>query len=87
MANLIQDDPADAVTTHPAADGQPATRNDKRGLLHMLHDEIGKAIGVDPSVHKDAPVGVVGSSGNAQGLMSAVDDAITGAKNANPDNP
>jgi hypothetical protein len=85
MGNMIADDPADAVTTHPAVGNMPAQRDDKRGLLHMLHDEIGKAIGVGQA--KDVPVGVVGSSGKAQGLMDAVDEAVSGAKNANPDNP
>lgn len=84
MADLIQDDPADAVTAHPASGSQPAQRNDKRGLLHMLHDEIGQHLGIGGA--KDVPVGGV-NGGKGSGLMDAVDQAITGAKNANPDNP
>ena len=82
MADLIQDDAADAVTTHPAAGGQPAQRNDKRGMLHMLHDEIGQALGIGRA--KDT---TVMSDGKAGGLMDAVDSAVAGARNANPDNP
>lgn len=85
MANLIQDDPADAVTTHPAEGGQPATRNDRRGLLHMLHDEIADRLGLTGS--KSLPSGVDPDTGKQTGLMDAVNAAVTGAKNANPDNP
>lgn len=77
---MLQDDPEDAVTTHPASGGQPATRNDKRGLLHMLHDEIGQRLGIGQA--KDIRVGTEGT-----GLMDAVDKAVGEAKNANPDNP
>lgn len=80
MANLIQDDPDDAVTTHPASGSQPATRNDKRGLLHMLHDEIGKAIGV--GTPKELREGENGDT-----VMGAVNKAVGEASNADPDNP
>lgn len=80
MANLIQDDPEGTVTTHPASGGQPATRNDKRGLLHMLHDEIGKAIGVNPGATDAKTAG-------GETVDDAVTRAVGEASNANPDNP
>lgn len=54
--------------------GDTPVRKDNRGLLHMLHDEIGKAIGVNAA--KDRTV----NGGDRQkGLMDAVDDAVKGA--------
>lgn len=61
--------------------GPTPVRKDNRGMLHMLHDEIGKALGIGRA--KD--VGVQGQNGQHQGVMEAVDDAVTGAKGANPD--
>lgn len=80
MADLIQDDPADAVTVHPASGNQPAQRNDKRGLLHMLHDEIGQRLGIGQA--KDVRTGPSGTP-----LMDAVNAAVGQASNADPDNP
>lgn len=85
MADLIQDDPPDTVTTHPASGGQPATRNDKRGLLHMLHDEIADRLGLTGS--KELPSGADPDTGKQSGLMNAVNAAVGQAQNANPDNP
>jgi hypothetical protein len=56
-------------------------RTDKRGVLHMLHDEIGKALGIGQA--KD--LGVRKATGEHQGLMDAVDEAVKGAPNPGSD--
>jgi len=68
MADHSDDYEVDRSTSTP-------TRTDKRGLLHMLHDELGKAIGVGAA--KDRKVNVGG--GKSEGLMDAVDEAVKGA--------
>lgn len=55
--------------------GDVPKRTDNRGLLHMLHDEIGKAIGVG----RVKDLGVRGSDGSKSGLMDAVDSAVKDA--------
>ena len=60
--------------------GKPPVRTDNRGILHMLHDEIGKTLGIGQA--KDR---TVNSGDGQQGLMDAVDEAVTGAKGAHPD--
>lgn len=49
-------------------------RVDSRGLLGMLHDELGKHFAA-----KDRTVNVGGAQGRQVGLMDAVDDAVKGA--------
>lgn len=55
--------------------GDRPVRTDNRGILHMMHDELGKALGIGRA--KD--VGVRGQGGDKQGLMDAVDEAVKGA--------
>lgn len=55
--------------------GDRPSRRDNRGILHMMHDELGKALGIGRA--KD--VGVRGQDGQHQGLMDAVDEAVKGA--------
>lgn len=60
--------------------GQVPSRTDNRTILHTLHDELGKALGIGRA--KDA--GVVNQDGSHSGLMDAVDQAVSGApKQAN----
>lgn len=80
-----QDDPADAVTVHPGTSTAIPTRSDKRGLLHMLHDEIADRLGLTGP--KSLPSGVDPTTGKQTGLMDAVNAAVGQAQNANPDNP
>jgi len=54
--------------------GQKPLRTDNRGILHMLHDEIGKQLGIGRA--KDATVNV---EGKQTGVMDAVNDAVDGA--------
>jgi hypothetical protein len=56
--------------------GQNPVRTDKRGILHMLHDELGKQLGIGQAVDRN-----VNDAGQKKGLMDAVDDAVTGAPN------
>lgn len=49
-------------------------RTDNRGVLHMIHDELGKALGIGQA--KDVNVN---NGGKPQGLMDAVDEAVKGA--------
>lgn len=63
------------VTREP---GKPPVRKDNRGVLHMIHDELGKALGIGTAT--DRRVGTEG-----KGLMDTVDEAVEGAKGANPD--
>lgn len=55
--------------------GDVPVRKDTRGVLHMFHDELGKALGIGRA--KD--IGVRGQGGEKQGLMDAVDEAVKGA--------
>lgn len=57
------------------AEGARPVRTDNRGILHMVHDELGKALGIGRA--KD--LGVRGQDGKQQGLMDAVDEAVKGA--------
>lgn len=66
-------DANDSVTVDRS--GPVPVRKDNRGVLHMLHDEIGKALGIGRA--KD--VAVRGQGGEKQGLMDAVDEAVKGA--------
>jgi hypothetical protein len=50
-------------------------RTDKRSVLHMFHDELGKALGIGRA--KD--VAVRGENGEKQGVMDAVNEAVKGA--------
>lgn len=61
--------------------GAVPRRTDNRSVLHMIHDELGKALGIGQA--KDRTVNAGG--GNQQGLMDTVNQAVAGAKNADPD--
>jgi len=50
-------------------------RTDKRGVLHMIHDELGKALGIG----RANDLGTQGEGGKHQGVMDAVDEAVKGA--------
>jgi hypothetical protein len=67
--------------TTRTVNGVPS-RTDNRGVLHMLHDEIGKALGIGRA--KDVNVN---DNGQRKGLMDAVDDAISGANEVNARTP
>ena len=56
-------------------EGLPPRRTDKRGVLRMIHDELGKALGIGRA--KDATVR--GEDGSKQGVMDAVNEAVKGA--------
>lgn len=75
-----QDDPADAVTVHPGTSTTIPSRNDKRGILHMLHEEIGNALQI--GTPKEPRVGTAG-----QGLSDAVNQGVKDAAGSDPDNP
>lgn len=55
--------------------GDRPVRTDNRTVLHMFHDELGKALGIGRA--KD--VGVRGQDGSHSGLMDAVDSAVKDA--------
>lgn len=55
--------------------GDVPKRTDNRGILHMLHDEIGKTLGIGRA--KD--LGVRNQDGSKSGLMDAVDSAVKDA--------
>lgn len=55
--------------------GDVPKRTDNRTVLHMFHDELGKALGIGRA--KD--LSVRGQGGEKQGLMDAVDEAVKGA--------
>lgn len=55
--------------------GDVPVRKDNRGVLHMLHDEIGKALGIGKGT--GAGKHVIG--GKPTSVMDAVDDAVAGA--------
>lgn len=55
--------------------GDRPVRKDNRGMLHMLHDEIGKTLGIGQGT--GAGKHVVG--GKPTTVMEAVDDAVKGA--------
>lgn len=55
--------------------GARPVRTDNRGVLHMFHDELGKALGIGRA--KD--LSVRGQGGEKQGLMDAVDSAVNDA--------
>lgn len=55
--------------------GDRPVRKDNRGVLHMLHEEIGNALGIGKSA--GAGKHVVG--GKPTTVMDAVDDAVKGA--------
>lgn len=55
--------------------GDVPKRTDNRGILHMLHDEIGKTLGIGRA--KD--VRVRDQNGSQSGLMDAVDSAVKDA--------
>lgn len=74
MADDTNDMPVDRTGDRPV-------RTDNRGILHMMHDELGKALGIGQA--KD--IGVRNQDGSKSGLMDAVDDAVSGAKGSNPD--
>lgn len=67
--------PDDAVTADNS--GAVPRRVDKRGLLHMLHDELGKQLGMSHSTEKEA----VGPGGKT------VDELVTDAVNGAPKQP
>lgn len=54
--------------------GDRPVRTDNRSILHMMHDELGKALGIGRA--KDV---AVNDGGQKKGLMDAVDDAVKGA--------
>lgn len=55
--------------------GDKPVRKDNRGMLHMLHDEIGKALGIGKS--DGAGKHIV--AGQPTSVMDAVDDAVKDA--------
>lgn len=55
--------------------GDVPRRTDNRGVLHMIHDELGKALGIGQAKDRN----VSGAGGKPQGLMDAVDEAVKGA--------
>lgn len=55
--------------------GDRPVRKDNRTMLHMMHQELGKVLGIGAA--KDRVVS--GQGGERQGLMDAVDEAVTGA--------
>lgn len=54
--------------------GDVPKRTDNRGILHMLHDELGKTLGIGQA--KDV---MVNDGGQRKGLMDAVDGAVKDA--------
>lgn len=68
MADHSEDYDVDRSTDTP-------TRTDKRGILHMLHDEIGKHLGIG----RAKEVGTQGEPGRQKALMETVDEAVKGA--------
>lgn len=50
-------------------------RTDNRGVLHMIHDELGKALGIGQGTGAGKHV----INGKAQTVDEAVDDAVKGA--------
>lgn len=69
----MADDTSDDFTIDRS--GPVPSRTDNRGVLHMFHDELGKALGIGRA--KD--VAVRGQDGRKQGVMDAVDEAVKGA--------
>lgn len=68
---MADDDHSDDFTVD-RSNNRPA-RTDNRGMLHMLHDEIGKALGIGKG---DGTKYVPNSK---PGVMDAVDEAVKGA--------
>lgn len=66
-------DEKDSVTVDRS--GERPVRKDNRTILHMMHEELGKALGIGAA--KD--IAVRGQGGEKQGLMDAVDEAVAGA--------
>lgn len=60
--------------------GPVPKRTDNRGVLHMIHDELSKTLGIGRATDR-----TVNSGGKQQGVMDAVDEAVNGAKGAKAD--
>lgn len=61
--------------------GQKPLRTDNRGILHMMHDELGKALGIG----KGDGAGKHIINGKGTTVMDAVNEAVKGAPA--PDSP
>lgn len=69
----MADETNDSVTVDRS--GDRPVRKDSRGVLHMIHDELGKALGIGAAKDRKVNAG----DGKMAGLMDTVDKAVADA--------